>query len=140
MIKSEEDAFGQTLDRGIQIFNKLVDEAKAEARDTLSGEDVFKLYDTYGFPLDLTVLMAEEADLKVDESGFEAHMAAQKEKARQATQFKAGHGDDADWQYVTDRDITSFHGYTQYRLDTTIVKYRKSDDEYGIVFFSHSVG
>ena len=76
-IKSEEDAFGRTLDRGIQLFEKIAaDEGK------ISGLDAFTLYDTYGFPLDLTQLMAKQLGISVDTQGFEVEMEKQREKAR----------------------------------------------------------
>ena len=80
VIQSEEAAFERTLDRGLQLFEKLV----ADGRKTLSGEDVFTLYDTYGFPVDLTELVARERGVTLDLAGFETAMEAQRDRARAA--------------------------------------------------------
>jgi alanyl-tRNA synthetase len=86
-IRQEEDAFAQTLDRGM----KLLEDAIKAARDkTIAGEVVFKLYDTYGFPLDLTADIARERGLRIDEAGYEREMNAQRDRARAASSFKAG--------------------------------------------------
>ena len=74
VIRAEEENFLQTLDRGIQIFNEVAAKVKAENQSTIAGNDVFKLYDTYGFPMDLTRLMAHEIGLSIDEAGFEQLM------------------------------------------------------------------
>ena len=83
VIRSEEESFGRTLDRGIEIFQEAADLAKKK-NQPISGKDVFKLHDTYGFPVDLTNLMAGEQGLKVDVVGFERLMAKAREKARAA--------------------------------------------------------
>jgi len=82
VIESEEAAFNRTLDRGIEIFNSAAKRAEKTDRKTINGEDAFQLYDTYGFPLDLTQLMAEERNLKVDTAGFEELMEEQRQRAR----------------------------------------------------------
>ncbi len=79
VIQSEEEGFGKTLDRGIEIFESV------SRRGRISGADAFQLYDTYGFPLDLTQLMASEKGLEVDEVGFEREMAGQRTRSREAT-------------------------------------------------------
>jgi len=84
VIESEEAAFGRTLDRGIEIFDAAARRAEKSAQRTISGEDVFQLYDTYGFPLDLTELMARERNLEVQKAGFELLMEQQRERARAA--------------------------------------------------------
>ena len=78
MIRSEEEGFGKTLDRGLEIFETM------RAKGRISGADAFRLYDTYGFPIDLTRLMAAEKGIEVDEAGFEARMAAQQTRSRKA--------------------------------------------------------
>ncbi|USN99509.1 MAG: alanine--tRNA ligase [Phycisphaeraceae bacterium] len=88
IIYEEEESFGRTLDRGIKLF----EEAAQGAAGVISGADAFKLYDTYGFPLDLTVLMAEERGLSVDEKGFEAEMEQQKERSRAGAKSGGGGG------------------------------------------------
>ena len=82
VIESEEAAFGRTLDRGIEIFNGAAKRAVKSDADMISGEDAFALYDTYGFPLDLTQLMARERGLKVDNAKFDELMEKQRERSR----------------------------------------------------------
>jgi len=81
VIKSEEEGFGKTLDRGIEIFNKIAGSLHDSGTKVISGQDAFKLYDTYGFPLDLTQLMARERNLSVDLAEFDKEMTAQKERS-----------------------------------------------------------
>jgi alanyl-tRNA synthetase len=84
VIKSEEESFNVTLDRGIELFNEVADKLEQSGTKIFSGEDAFKLYDTYGFPLDLTRVMADERGLSVDEDIFNTEMEKQKERARSA--------------------------------------------------------
>ncbi len=84
VIEAEEASFGRTLDRGLEIFNEAAEKAKAARDKIITGEDAFQLYDTYGFPVDLTRLMADERGLKVDETGFEKLMNQQRKRARAA--------------------------------------------------------
>jgi alanyl-tRNA synthetase len=84
VIESEEASFGRTLDRGLEIFNDAADKAQASKNKTITGEDAFQLYDTYGFPIDLTQLMAQERGLKVDTPGFDDLMEQQRSRARAA--------------------------------------------------------
>ncbi|MHC4648375.1 MAG: alanine--tRNA ligase, partial [Planctomycetota bacterium] len=84
VIKSEEESFGRTLDRGIEIFNTAARQAEETLEKTITGPDAFQLYDTYGFPLDLTQLMAQERGLRVDTAGFENLMEEQRQRARAA--------------------------------------------------------
>jgi len=84
VIESEEASFGRTLDRGIEIFNAAARRAQKSKDKIINGEDAFQLYDTYGFPLDLTELMAEERNLKVDTAEFNKLMEEQRERARAA--------------------------------------------------------
>lgn len=82
VIKSEEEAFGRTLDRGLDLFEEIVARAAQEDRRGITGPEAFRLYDTYGFPADLTRLMAEERDLTVDMDGFDREMEAQRSRSR----------------------------------------------------------
>lgn len=84
IITEEEQAFSKMLDRGIKFFTELEDELKSDGATTVTGEKAFFLYDTLGFPIDLTELMAEEAGLEVDSKGFEQEMQTQKERSREA--------------------------------------------------------
>lgn len=88
IIHAEEESFNRTLDRGIELFETIVAELKTRNEKTIHGEHVFKLYDTYGFPVDLTQVMAREIGFEVDVTGFEDLMKAQKERAREATKEK----------------------------------------------------
>jgi alanyl-tRNA synthetase len=84
VIESEEASFGRTLDRGLEIFNDAADKAQKSKNKIIAGDDAFQLYDTYGFPIDLTQLMAQERDLKVDTAGFDKLMDEQRSRARAA--------------------------------------------------------
>lgn len=86
VIQNEEERFHETLNEGLEIFSSLIQKAKAEGKDTIPGEEVFRLYDTYGFPVELTEEYAEEEKMKVDHEGFEKAMAEQRERARSARQ------------------------------------------------------
>ncbi|MGV3223989.1 alanine--tRNA ligase [Staphylococcus hyicus] len=85
VIKSEEERFHETLEEGLSILNDLITDAKS-TRQVISGADAFKLYDTYGFPIELTKEIAQDADLKIDMDSFNTHMDAQRERARKARQ------------------------------------------------------
>jgi alanyl-tRNA synthetase len=84
VIESEEASFGRTLDRGLEIFNDAADKAQTTKNKTITCDDAFQLYDTYGFPVDLTQLMAQERGLKVDTAGFDTLMEQQRNRARAA--------------------------------------------------------
>ena len=145
VIKSEEDSFSQTLGRGLQIFSGMLNDAKSAGQTTLSGENVFKLYDTFGFPVDLTSLMADEEGFGVDLEAFEALMSSQRDKARQATQLKQTHTQGSEWEIVRAGEHSEFLGYTHQKLDTTIAQVMKSDKEIYVVlaqspFYAESGG
>ncbi|WP_445490243.1 alanine--tRNA ligase [Niallia sp. 03133] len=86
VMKSEEERFHETLHEGLAILEAVIEKAKAESSDVISGKDVFRLYDTYGFPVELTEEYAEEKGLKLDHSGFEKEMDSQRDRARKARQ------------------------------------------------------
>ena len=86
VIKNEEERFHETLNDGLEILSSVIKQAKAEGKDVIAGSDVFKLYDTYGFPVELTEEFVEEELMKVDHAGFEAAMEEQRERARSARQ------------------------------------------------------
>jgi alanyl-tRNA synthetase len=88
IIKAEEESFNSTLDRGIDLFDVLVKKLNEKKESTISGEDVFKLYDTFGFPVDLTAVMAREQGFTIDEASFEKLMNEQKARARKSTKDK----------------------------------------------------
>lgn len=87
VIKAEEEAFGETLDRGLEIFETIVKKLKSENSNLISGDDAFRLYDTYGFPIDLTELMAREIGLSVDKQRFEELMEEQRTRSRETKKF-----------------------------------------------------
>ena len=109
VIKSEEAGFGRTLDRGIEIFNAAAERAAKDNKQTISGNDAFQLYDTYGFPFDLTRLMAEERGLRVDTSGFEERMGKQRERARAAQKDVSLLTMLADTELPTTEDLHKYH-------------------------------
>src|SRR5690606_38086614 len=108
---AEEERFAETLDAGMRIF----DEVAARSTGTIPGADAFRLYDTYGFPLDLTADMARERGLDVDTTGFEAAMEQQRETARAAGKF--GGGTTLPAELVAKMAPTGFLGYDQLRAD-----------------------
>lgn len=107
VLRTEEEQFSRTLERGMSILNEALGELTS---DVVPGELVFKLYDTYGFPADLTNDVAREKGLRIDEAGFQASMAAQRKRAQQASQF------DTDYNELLKSDSTS--EFTGYDLDT----------------------
>ena len=94
-LADEEDRFYKTLDTGMKKLNEMIETAKAEGKTQLSGSDAFRLYDTYGFPLDLTSDVLEDAGMTVDEAGFEEQMEIQRETARKARKVTNYMGADA---------------------------------------------
>ena len=123
VIKAEEGSFNRTLGRGLEIFSSIVQQVTAAGGSAVPGDEAFRLYDTYGFPLDLTRVMAQERGLTVDEPGFEAAMAAQRERARRAGKFTGSMVDPSDWVMVNPLDGGQrFVGYEQLEVETTIHK------------------
>jgi len=104
-LKAEEERFAETLDHGMRVF----DEVAARAKGAIAGADAFRLYDTYGFPVDLTADIARERGLEVDMAGFDTAMDAQRERARAASQF--GGGGHIAAEAVKDLPATEFTGY-----------------------------
>ena len=115
VIESEEASFGRTLDRGLEIFTDAADKAKNK---TISGDDAFQLYDTYGFPVDLTQLMAQERGLKVDTAGFNALMEQQRSRARAAQKGTQLLVASPDMELPVTEDL---HKYKMDRCEATIV-------------------
>jgi len=113
VVKEEEDAFLRTLDKGLKRVDDLI------AQGSISGKDSFELYDTYGFPLDLTQLIAAENKLTVDEDGFKAEMQQQKDRSRAAGTIDAG-----DWIVLKDGS-NKFVGYDSLEAKASVLKYRK---------------
>lgn len=121
VIKAEEESFNNTLDRGIDIFDKLIASLKKQGKKQIPGSEAFKLYDTYGFPLDLTQLMAREIGVTVDEKGFKKHMETQRQRAREAGVriYEAAHLLE-DWHTLTTGTDSGFVGYDQSEIEANI--------------------
>lgn len=119
IISIEEQRFDQTIDSGLAILSKNISELKEGGKDTFSGEDAFKLYDTFGFPLDITKDVVAEAGLCVDEDGFNALMKEQKERARSARQASGG-WDNATGNVLSGMDKSAFVGYTQLETEAEV--------------------
>jgi len=118
---NEEDAFRRTLVSGTTIFDLAVAETKKAGGSVLSGKDAFALHDTYGFPIDITLEMASEQDVQVDESKFRELMQEQKERARaDAKAKKGGHADNGIYQGIKDQRPTEFKGYDELTTATQI--------------------
>ncbi len=124
VIKAEEVSFGKTLDIGLEMFDKI----SKKSESTISGEDAFKLYDTFGFPLDLTELMARELGINVDSETFNACMENQRERARSAGKFNLD-SKSAEWVQVNEDVSTEFLGYTAITSESQIIKYRIHEDD-----------
>ena len=120
VIEAEEASFGRTLDRGLEIFEQMLALPQTQSSQKLSGADAFKLYDTYGFPLDLTSLMCEEQNILVDEEGFSACMEAQRSQSRDAAQFAATL---ESWSVLSEGEDSIFVGYNTSTTDSKIRKY-----------------
>ncbi len=119
VIKEEEDSFLRTLETGIKLLEKVIAETKANGKNSIAGKEAFVLYDTYGFPLDLTELILKENSLTVNIAEFDAEMAKQKERARNAASIEA-----SDWVIVNEGE-SEFVGYDEAETETKVLKYRK---------------
>jgi alanyl-tRNA synthetase len=117
VVKEEEEGFLRTLEKGLKRMDDII--ASHQKGASIEGKLVFELFDTYGFPVDLTRLIASENYLQVDEAGFETEMQQQKDRSRAATAVDTG-----DWIMIGEDTPTQFVGYNQTSIDTSIVKYR----------------
>ena len=131
VIKEEEQSFSRTLDQGLVLLNRIVDETKG---DTVSGEKAFELYDTYGFPIDLTALILSEKGLKLDEKGFNEELQKQKKRSRAASEMSTD-----DWTIIVDDAEEEFVGYDILQANVKLTRYRKvsskkDGDMYQLVF------
>ncbi len=119
IIQKEEERFDATIDNGLVVLNGYIEDAKKNGKKALTGEEAFKLHDTYGFPLDLTIEMAEEQGLEVDTDGFNKAMQEQKEAARNARED--GSSWDGDEIYEFDAEPTVFVGYDTLECEAKVV-------------------
>ena len=119
VIKEEEESFLRTLETGIRLLDKVMADAQKEGKKRISGVDAFTLYDTFGFPLDLTELILKENGLTADLEEFNAQMQQQKERARNAAAVETG-----DWIVLKEGE-PHFIGYDFTECDAEILRYRK---------------
>ena len=119
VMQEEESSFLRTLDNGIKLLQGVIDETKKEGKTEIAGDKAFTLFDTFGFPLDLTELICREQGLTVDEKGFDMCMQEQKNRARNAAEVKLG-----DWHILSDVE-SEFVGYDNTEFPAHIVKYRE---------------
>ena len=140
-ILSEEQSFLRTLENGVVQFEKIV---KSTDENQIKGKDAFKLYDTYGFPLDLTQLMAEERNMTVDVKGFDNEMEKQKKLAKSGQKFEMDNID-LIWKLETDQSHSTFVGYDSKSISSKIINYSTNNDKLIIVlektpFYAESGG
>lgn len=128
VIKEEEESFLRTLETGIRLLDKAIVDVRAEGKDSISGKDAFVLYDTFGFPLDLTELILRENGLTVDINEFNTEMKKQKERARHAATIETG-----DW--ITLKEGSSeFVGYDYTEYEVKILRYRQIKQKNQILY------
>ena len=119
VIKEEEESFLRTLDNGIKLLDEIIFKANKEGKKEISGKDAFILYDTFGFPLDLTELILREASLTLNKKEFEEEMDKQKNRARNAAAIETD-----DWVTIKDGE-ENFVGYDKTECETSVLRYRK---------------
>ena len=131
VIKAEEESFNNTLDRGIELFEELIEGLSKSSAKVLPGEEVFKLYDTFGFPVDLTNIMAQEKGFTIDEAGFNKLMEEQKERGREASKEKFASVNvsinDLDSFELVSNDKSEFTGYDEMKSEAKIIGHKKED-------------
>jgi alanyl-tRNA synthetase len=133
VIREEEQSFLRTLSTGIALLERIIWDAEMNRKGTISGKVVFEMYDTYGFPLDLTALILRESGKTYDRSEYEAEMTAQKNRSRAAAAVDTG-----DWVELASGDETRFIGYDYTEADIHITRYRKvtakDKEQYQLLF------
>ena len=125
VIKTEEESFDKTLDRGLSHFEKIIMDID---NNVINGEHAFKLYDTYGFPFDLTQLMAREKNISVDEKGFNDLMKKQRERAKASSHFQIN-DDEIDWVVITEGEDSKFLGYDLAKCKSKLRRYVLKNDQ-----------
>jgi alanyl-tRNA synthetase len=146
VIKSEEISFNKTLDRGIEIFEGISEKVKSRGERLIPGKEAFRLYDTYGFPLDLTKNMAEEQNLVIDEEEFDREMENQRERARKAGKFSTEFDHVDNWNVLKHcMNSSNFVGYDKLETESSICKFAKKNGQYQFIltetpFYAESGG
>ena len=128
VMKEEEDSFLRTLENGIRLLNGVMEETRAAGKTVIAGDKAFTLFDTFGFPLDLTELICRENGMTVDVEGFNVEMEKQKARARNAAQVEMG-----DWTVLAEGE-TQFVGYDFTEYSCHILKYREVKQKKGVVY------
>ena len=132
IIKKEEERFDATIDNGLVVLNKYIEDAKAEGKSVISGEQAFKLHDTYGFPLDLTIEMAQEKGLDVDVEGFNSAMAEQKLTAKNSRKDGSSWEDDSQFEFKNIAP-TEFIGYNSLSAEVNVLETVSADGKVYVV-------
>ncbi len=133
VIRAEEERFMRTLGQGLDRFAKISADVKSKSATVIPGADVFTLYDTYGFPTDLTRILAEEQGLTIDEAGYTKHMEEQRERARSAAKFDGSFASDEGWTLLSPSLETEFVGYASLASDCKTLRYREDKDQVLVV-------
>ncbi len=137
IIKAEEESFNVTLDRGIELFENLITKLREKNQYVIPGEEVFKLYDTYGFPVDLTNIMAKEKGFSLDEERFNLLMEEQKDKARKSTKEKLSSINlvinSLENFIISSNQPTEFTGYDELKTESKIIGIKKENDKSFII-------
>jgi alanyl-tRNA synthetase len=133
VIRAEEERFMRTLDQGLDRFARIAAETKAKNSKVIGGAEVFLLYDTYGFPTDLTRVIAEEQGLSIDEAGYTKFMEEQRERARGAAKFDGSIGLDEGWTMLSPSTDTEFIGYSTLVSDVNVRRFREVGDQVLVV-------
>ena len=121
VIREEENSFLRTLDQGLLLLEQIIRDTRGE---TVSGKKAFELYDTYGFPIDLTALILSEQGLSLNEAEFEAELQKQKERSRSASKVTSG-----DWEIISEEENKGFIGYDSLESEVKITRYRKVESQ-----------
>ncbi len=121
VIREEENSFLRTLDQGLVLLDEII---KESADKKVSGKKAFELYDTYGFPIDLTALILQEKGFSLDQEEFEKELQKQKDRSRNASKMISG-----DWQIVSDGETEGFVGYDSLEAEVKILRYRKTESK-----------
>ncbi len=134
IIRAEEESFGNTLDKGLELFERFAKKAQKASGKQLRSKDVFQLYDTYGFPIDLTRLLAEEKGLSMDEAEIDRLMEAQRERARAAGKFRQRSVEKLGWTVLLENREPEFDGYDTFTTRSRLLKYATDSENSYLVF------